>query len=230
MLATGQRRQRLGDLAAGTIVTSADAPSVPVAQPVADAESRCRPRSPTSAFDPQTPESLGGPVDAPAPVVEPFPELPEMEAAEPVVEPFPVEPPTPAVEPAPCPAAEQPADGRPRTEARSIRPRLEPSPRRRRSPPRTPGPRPASGCARRGRLRWWRTSRVVESPAAPAEEARSDAGLDHPGPGAGATAPSRRAEAAEDSVKVRSVETVSAIDLVMGEVEEDEAAGSTPTA
>jgi hypothetical protein len=57
----------------------------------------------------------------------------------------------------------------------------------------------------------WSFPLTEEAPAAPEPELREQ-------------------PTSEDEVKVRSVETISAIDLLMGEVEEDEAAGSAPGA
>jgi uncharacterized RDD family membrane protein YckC len=252
MLATGQRRQRLGDLAAGTIVTSADAASAPMARPAADAQSAVvlPPVADPSVFDPQTPESLGGSVDAPAPIVEPFPDLPPLEATAPVVEPAPVEPPAPVVEPD-VPAAEQsdvpelkpfdpfsPAEPEAAVEPMTAPDLGAPSAPAVETPvmeidsapveESEPAMEIESGPA--AAVPAVEDEPVVESPAAPAEEAAPTTDWSIPAPQQTPPADEPTAEADEDSVRVRSVETVSAIDLVMGEVEEDEAAGSTPTA
>jgi uncharacterized RDD family membrane protein YckC len=91
MLATGERRQRLGDLAAGTIVTTADEEAVESEAPVVP---------------------LHQPEEAPAPEpVEPPPPAPPVEKEPPPFEPYTVpEPPAPAPEPVepPPPAAEEP--------------------------------------------------------------------------------------------------------------------------
>ena len=109
MLATGERRQRLGDLAAGTVVTNAEEDAV---------------EDPTVQMAPEPPSPPGAPIAAPAapapapPVAEPpapvadppiIPELPAVEP-EPVLpdEPVPpveIAPPPPAAPPLPPPAA-----------------------------------------------------------------------------------------------------------------------------
>ncbi len=230
MLVTGERRQRLGDLAAGTIVTGVDARPAPAMQPAADSQ---------SAFDSQLPESLGSPLamDAPAPAVEPFPlDLPAVEPVEPAsVEPFPVEAMDPVVEPAPelkpfDPFA--PADSGPETEAAVEPAAVEPAP----AEPMVEAPVMDEPVMDEPVMdepvmdEPVMEEPVVESPAAPVEEAASTPDWTIPAPQQAPPADEPTAGAAEDSVKVRSVETVSAIDLVMGEVEEDEAAGSAPTA
>ena len=96
MLATGQRRQRLGDLAAGTVVTDADATTpivdVPQAPPAPD---------PVPEFEPESFETL--PAPDPDQLIEPAPAV-HFEA-EPVVdvEPEPIVEPEPEPEPEPAP-------------------------------------------------------------------------------------------------------------------------------
>src|SRR5512132_1121456 len=80
MVATGERRQRIGDLAAGTVVTEADAPVASKPEPEATPAEIERPEVETSApsFEPfAEPE--------PEPVVDqhPEPDAPTEEAAEP---------------------------------------------------------------------------------------------------------------------------------------------------
>jgi uncharacterized RDD family membrane protein YckC len=99
MLATGQRRQRLGDLAAGTIVVDASAaaywPSAPVVEPVADAPVEDEADAETTSYTdpptislpsrspaPTTLADLASPEAPPVPEMRPF----DPPAAEPVVE------------------------------------------------------------------------------------------------------------------------------------------------
>jgi uncharacterized RDD family membrane protein YckC len=216
MLATGERRQRLGDLAGGTIVTSADAPAAPTA---AASSAVASPASEASAFNPLSPEALVEPppvADAPLdePVVEPFPLDVEPDVApEPDLAPA-------AIEPASAPfadetpAAPEPFDSFSSPAGDADGPVVEPA---------DPVEPTVDAFAEAPVVE------VESGPAAsaPAEEPASDWSI--PAPSEPVQEPA--AEATEDEpVKVRSVETVSAIDLVMGEVEEDEAAGSAPTA
>jgi hypothetical protein len=128
MLATGQRRQRLGDLAAGTIVTTAeeepaegddfenladaDAPVVPLPLPDAPATP---PPAPVPAVEPppaaEPPPAIVPPfaVEKEPPAFEPY-TVPEPPA--PAPEPEPVEPPPPAaVEPRIELVPDPPAEG-----------------------------------------------------------------------------------------------------------------------
>ncbi len=99
MLVSGERRQRLGDMAGGTIITSADykrsaAPAASAPAPTPAVVLPSAPEAPTAALIPEPP----APVVEPAPVaIEP--PAPEIEPA-PAVEPAPVafEPPAPSVE------------------------------------------------------------------------------------------------------------------------------------
>jgi uncharacterized RDD family membrane protein YckC len=112
MIATGQRRQRLGDLAAGTVVTSADAPEAPepvpaVAEvpeaPVIEPPPLPPPPEPMMDAD-AAPDPLAGfdapPTPEPAPEPEPEPTVDEIvpvdrpdEPGPPTDEPVPVDPP-----------------------------------------------------------------------------------------------------------------------------------------
>jgi uncharacterized RDD family membrane protein YckC len=93
MLATGQRRQRLGDLAAGTVVTEVESPPAS-----ADPE----PLPATAEVVPAKPDLA----DEPAPLLEPDlaePEAVDSETAEPEE---PESPPSPAADPEPAPLPE----------------------------------------------------------------------------------------------------------------------------
>jgi uncharacterized RDD family membrane protein YckC len=107
MLLTGQRRQRLGDLAAGTIIVDASAPAsippAPVVEPVDEAEDAEEPADeapgvtatqtitlPSRPAPPATLSDLAAPETPAAPKMKPFPpvaeEAPEEEAEAPVAE------------------------------------------------------------------------------------------------------------------------------------------------
>jgi uncharacterized RDD family membrane protein YckC len=101
MLATGKRRQRLGDLAAGTIVTTAEVES----RDLADLETLVEPDAPVVP--------LHQPDETPAAAPVPTPPAPAAEREPPPFEPYTVpEPPAPPPEPAPVeeppPAAAEP--------------------------------------------------------------------------------------------------------------------------
>src|SRR3954468_18650597 len=73
MLATGQRRQRLGDLAAGTVITDADAhPAEESPAPAVEATEA--PEAPLGGPPPQAADRLPDPEPAPLPEPEPEPE------------------------------------------------------------------------------------------------------------------------------------------------------------
>jgi uncharacterized RDD family membrane protein YckC len=131
MLGTGQRRQRLGDLAAGTIVVDASAPAYvpapPVEAPVADVPVEDEPEHetvsvvetptitlPSRPAPPATIEDLSAPEAPPVPEMRPFDppvveDEPAFEAPEPVEDeaPEPVEEAAVQVEPADEPVAEE---------------------------------------------------------------------------------------------------------------------------
>jgi uncharacterized RDD family membrane protein YckC len=204
MLITGERRQRLGDLAAGTMVVSAEPPAAAdVAQAVV-VEPAVETAAASEAVDSEPaaePVVEPGPVD---PVAEPGP-------VEPVVDPGPVEP---VVDPGPVDAVVDPgpvepvADAVPEpaavAEPVAVEPIVEPF-----------------------------VEPAVE-PAAPAEPAEHEPvvepavtaghvrGAEEPAPADDEPLPAAGLAADDDSERdgeamtVRSFETVSAIDLVMG--------------
>jgi hypothetical protein len=221
MLATGERRQRVGDLAAGTIVVDATAGTVapPAPAPVPDVadEARedepaaeraepapaatitlpARPARPKTVSDLQEPETRA---DEPALEAEPVVE-PEPVAEEPVVDAEPVVEDEPVAE-EPEVEAEPAVDAEPAVEARE---------------------------------------EALSSPLSPSlEELAQDVAAAHSTPedeeiepvedaGSGDQAEEATDEPAGDEpvddgpVNVKSVETVSAMDLIMGAAEEDAA-------
>lgn len=195
MIATGQRRQRLGDLAGGTIVTSADW------QP----QSGSRP-APTVAETPMTSAIVMPTVPAVAPVESAAPEPgPELPAAA-IPSPF-------------TPLSEDPAEPAAAT-AQPVVPEepvvvVEPSVVE--EPPvvvesSIPPPPPA-----------------VTLDAADSADPPLDGVVDGPADGTWEPLPEPAEGAAEDEpVKIRSVETMSAMELLMSELEEDEPAGHRP--
>jgi uncharacterized RDD family membrane protein YckC len=230
MLATGERRQRIGDLAAGTIIVDAAAPAAPVVEvaveaveaeeaPAPTAEAPAVPdptRTITLPARPARPATLEDLTEPPAeeavaedepvveePVAEDAPPVPEMRpfppAAEPVAEEPAVEEPVveePAVEE---PAVEEPVADEPVVEAEPVVEVDE---------------EPLSEAASPSleELAQDVAAAKVEEPAA--EDAPVE---DEP---AGAVSE----DASEDDapMTVKSVETVSAIDLVMGGAPEEE--------
>jgi uncharacterized RDD family membrane protein YckC len=106
MLITGERRQRLGDLAAGTMVVSAEPPAAPVLPTIEEAVAT------EAVVEPRPAEEEPAAVEEPAPVV-------DVEEPAPVVE---VEEPAPVVE-EPLPAAHEdrePEAGGDATTVRSV--------------------------------------------------------------------------------------------------------------
>jgi uncharacterized RDD family membrane protein YckC len=203
MLATGQRRQRLGDLAAGTIVVDASAPAfmppapiaaAPVAEAPVEHESEpehdtasvatptitlpSRPAAPTTLDDLSGPETPRVPEMRPfdPPLVEDEPEAPERIEEEPIAE---------------EPVAEEPVAEQPLPDVST--PSLEELAQ-------------DVAAARGEPLPVVRTEVEAESDE---DEAAEDAREDEP--------------ADDEPMTVRSVETVSAIDLVMGGAAEGDA-------
>jgi uncharacterized RDD family membrane protein YckC len=193
MLVTGKRRQRLGDLAAGTVVVDAAASAAPVGPAGAPAPTGAggAPAGPAPAEMPPTqavtmPELPQGHQPS-APRATAVPPVPELRPFGPPNEPGrDVQPdPEPAVEVEPDPAAE-------------VQPEVEPK----REP-------------------------VVEvEPAAEVEPEPAVEAVDEPAQDPVPVPIERHLPGADDAetddpVVVRSVETVSAIDLVMGDDEQD---------
>jgi uncharacterized RDD family membrane protein YckC len=208
MLATGERRQRLGDLAAGTIVVDASAPAAPEVAPAAAA-----------------------PAAVPAPMQEgPMrtPEVPEAVKPEPAVEPEPAVQQEPLVEPAPQPepqAQEIPSLSQ-EIESFSPAPAEAPSEEAVEEPAQEPVDQPA------GEPFGGLASEPVDQPAGepfaglasePVAEPFSEP-VSEPAPEPTSEPVSEPvAEEApagdagqDEQVNVRSVETVSAIDFIMG--------------
>jgi uncharacterized RDD family membrane protein YckC len=182
MLITGERRQRLGDLAAGTMVVSAEPPAAAAVAQAVVAEPAVEPAAATEAVDQ---EPAAEPVVEPEPVERVADAGPEPAAVaepvevEPIVEPF-VEPAVESAAPAE-PAEHEPAV-EPAATAEHVRGDEEPVPA-------VEEPVPA-----------------VEEPAPADDESLPPAAL----------APDDGSERDDETMTVRSVETVSAIDLVMG--------------
>jgi uncharacterized RDD family membrane protein YckC len=235
MLATGQRRQRLGDLAAGTIIVDASAPATippaPVAIPEApvdegpaeeEAEQGTASTStitlPSRPARPATLDDLSTPEAPPVPEMRPFdPPMEEDEAvAEPVdAEPVPVHEPVEeehiADEPiADEPVAEEPVEEEPVAEEPVADEPVAGTPILGEFVVDEP---PAEEPAAEEPLPNVSTP-VIEELAHDVEAARSE-----PVP-----LPEAEDEPAEDEpITLRSVETVSAIDLVMGGAAEENA-------
>lgn len=263
MLVSGERRQRLGDMAAGTIITSADAQPARAAAPTPAAETAPAVVLPPMTSEPPVAFAPEAPTSEPLPVTEtigPEPAAPAFDApAESAPAAF--EDPTPAVEPAPA-AFEAPV---------SPAPSVEPAPAAFQPPVATPEIElPAAETPSVPELKPFSASAtsngagpsesvaevvpdpVVEISPEPVVEVTLDPVVEEPlveidsgsvaqepvEPQADAapsewtfTPPQPPAEETPDEpVKVRSVETISAMDLLMEEVEEDEAAGSAPSA
>jgi uncharacterized RDD family membrane protein YckC len=129
MLATGQRRQRLGDLAAGTVVTDAHAPAAQEPTQSVPTLEVAGPQAPAAAPEPVAmpePETMLPPLPSarlsdlapppdPVPEVRPFepfaepkPEPPPADQIVPVDHPAEAKPSEPTDEPVPVPQAEEP--------------------------------------------------------------------------------------------------------------------------
>jgi uncharacterized RDD family membrane protein YckC len=136
MLATKDRRQRLGDLAADTIVTTADTQAPKVEPAAVPPPAPAAPPPEPSFSAPEAPVTrpaepiTGPPADAPAPTPKPKPQ-PQPPAAAPA-------PPPAAPAPQP-PAAAPPPPARPQPPARPAPPTPPPAP-----PPARPEPPPAA--------------------------------------------------------------------------------------
>jgi uncharacterized RDD family membrane protein YckC len=209
MLATGQRRQRLGDLAAGTIVVDASAPAsmppAPVAAaPVAEAPVEHAPEPehdtasvatptitlPSRPAAPTTLDDLSGPETPRAPEMRPFD--PPLVEDEPVVE---------VQEPVGEPVIDEPVEEEPVAEAPVVEQSLPDV-----STPSLEELAQDVAAARTEPVPVVGTEVEAESDE---DEAAEDAREDEP--------------ADDEPMTVRSVETVSAIDLVMGGAAEEDA-------
>lgn len=216
MIATGQRRQRLGDLAGKTIVTSADwKPAAAGTQPtVAATPATSAIVLPTAA--PELPTAA-----APSPFT-PLEPDPEPVAVEP--EPVAVEPEPPSVTPdAPSVTPDAPLvmpDAPPLAADAPI------------AMPETPIAMPETPVVAEEPF-------VAPAPAPPVwnPEPVVDPIVDGPADGTWEPMPAAQSQPIEDEVeeidedepvRVRSVETMSAMDMLMSEIEEDEPAGHRP--
>jgi uncharacterized RDD family membrane protein YckC len=170
MVATGQRRQRLGDLAGKTIVTGAD-------------------------WEPATSAAPAAAAVATGPAIVLPSEAPELPAAA-----------------APAPAAEVPSPFTPLA--------IEPEPT---SPAavaeETPAPSEPPSIS---------DGSVEVGSMPPVEPAAKDPIVDGPADGSWEPVPAEPEEDDDEPVKLRSVETLSAMDMLMSELEEDEPAGHRP--
>ena len=112
MLVTGKRRQRLGDLAAGTVVTSADAPAEPALAAAAPAPAASAPApapAPTApAPAPTAAPDVGTPLPATQPAQPAVPEVRDFRPFETPAEAPPAEP--PATEARPIEAQQDPVE------------------------------------------------------------------------------------------------------------------------
>jgi uncharacterized RDD family membrane protein YckC len=180
MLATGERRQRIGDLAAGTIVVDASSVAVPPPAPVADAvQEDADAGEPEAEAEPEplSSETITLPPRPARP--EPLTDLTEPDAEEPVVEDEPV-----AIEDEPVVEAEPVVDDEPVAveEEHAVDEELPP----------------------------------VTSPSL--EELAEDVAAAHVEP---ETDPVEAPSEDDEPVNVKSVETVSAMDLIMGAADEE---------
>jgi uncharacterized RDD family membrane protein YckC len=245
MLATGEKRQRIGDLAAGTIVVDASVAAVPAPAPVADAAEDAeedepvadedvdpvatetitlpaRPEPPATLSDLAEPEAeaMETPEAPPVPEMRPFPPVDEQaeEAAaeQPAVEtesePVAVET-EPAVEIEPEPVA---VEIEPAVEDEVVAEEPVVEVREDELPPVTS---PS--------LKELAQDVAAAHAEAPVEEAEPD--VEEADPVEEASADDAPEEPEDDGpVTVKSVETVSAMDLIMGAAEADAAEESTP--
>jgi uncharacterized RDD family membrane protein YckC len=215
MLATGERRQRIGDLAAGTIIVDASAPAAPVVEEAVEAveaEEAAAPAAETPAVPdplktitlpsrparPATLEDLSEPPDeAEASEDEPVAEEPVVEepvVEEPVVEEPVVEEPVVEEPVAEEPVAEEPVADEPVADEPDVEVDEDPLPDVT-SPSLEELAQDVAG---------------ARAEDAPAEEAAEEPVADEP-------------IADDEPMTVKSVETVSAIDLVMGGAPEEDA-------
>ena len=231
MLATGERRQRVGDLAAGTIVVDATASTVAPPAPVTDVAEEADEDEPAAAAEPAEPASAAT-ITLPARPAPPttLSDLEEPEPAAAAVEDEPVaEEPAVEVEPEPTgedePLAEEPAvevepvpaveDG-PVAEEHAVE--VEPEPAVEQEPvvEALDEELPSAMSPSLEEL----AQDVAAAHSAPeVEPVDADSG-DQPEDAAG------EEPVDEGPVNVKSVETVSAMDLIMGAAEEDAAGQS----
>jgi hypothetical protein len=197
LLVTGERRGRLGDLAAGTIVADASG-SKPAPESVAAEPARATvaPRATVTLPPP--------PAAAPVPELRPFePELAaEVEEPEPEPEPEPVvlAEPEPVVEPEPEPEPEPVVLAEPEPVVDVAEPLV---------------PEIASPSLRE-------LARDLAEAGAASPQPTEDEPAEHE--------PAEDEPAEDEPVVIKSVETVSAIDLVMGGSAEDEDSSASPDA
>lgn len=180
MLATGEKRQRIGDLAAGTIVVDASAATVPAPAPVADAAEDAEEDEPAADedVDPVATQTITLPARPEPPATLSDLTEPEAEATE-----APEAPPVPEMRPFP-PVAEEPV-----VEAREDE--LPPV-----------------------------TSPSLEELANDVAAAHAEPDVEEADPVEEASADDAPEEPEDDGpVTVKSVETVSAMDLIMGAAE-----------
>lgn len=190
MLATGQRRQRLGDMAAGTMIVDASAPATrppaPVAAPIDEAPAAPEMRP----FDPPPVEDEAEPVED-----EPVEAEPAFQAVEPIED----EPVAEPVEDEPAFQAAEPIEAEPAFEA-SAPVEAEPV-----AEPVAEEPLPNVSTPAIEEL--VHDVEAARSEAVPVYRAEDEPAEDEPA----------EDEPAEDEpMTLKSVETVSAIDLVMG--------------
>jgi uncharacterized RDD family membrane protein YckC len=218
MLATGDRRQRIGDLAAGTIIVDASAPAAPVAEQAVEAVEADEPAAPApeapAVPDPLKTITLPARPSRPATLedlTEPAEEAEASEdervAEEPVAEAPVVEEPVAEEPVAEAPAVEEPVVEEPAAEIAPV-PLGQPVEG-------DEDPLPDVTSPSLEELAQDVAGAKVED--APAEEALEDEPAQH--------------EPAEDEpdtpMTVKSVETVSAIDLVMGGAPEEDSEDGT---
>ena len=251
MLVTGERRQRLGDLAAGTIVVDASRTSDDAAAPAfATAPATDAPPAGAPTYPvPQSPVDIGDPLptmDAPerpsAPPVETFNPFPSPAAAEePAVEPAPAPAPEPELAPAAeeptveqthayePPPVEEPSFGHAAVEPAADEPSVEVVP----SEPSYDEPVPAEPVGYEPSVEVVPSEPSYDEPV-PAEPAAPEPSVEvvpaepvayEPPPVEPAPAEDE-AEPQEPEMTVRNVETVSAMDLIMGDDDEDDAPDS----
>jgi uncharacterized RDD family membrane protein YckC len=273
MVVTGERRQRIGDMAGGTIVTSAKldpaasapkAAAVPAGSPVDAGFAQPSPsfepgatvpplpvlETPISGPETPSPVLDTAPAASPAPPAHPLPEAPSA----PELKPFAPFSEAPAAE---APAVDAPLEVTPGPVVEIVdEPSVELSPDPMAGLPTDPiveiSPEPVVETAEPAADAPWQPIMGAAAETSPEEIApvepeavvetadetisETDWSIPTPAPDVDDSAPAddpaadAQEESADEPMTVRRVETVSAIDLVMGELEEDEAAGPAPTA
>jgi uncharacterized RDD family membrane protein YckC len=211
MLATGEKRQRIGDLAAGTIVVDASVAAVPAPAPVADAAEDAEEDEPAANEDgdPVATETITLPARPEPPatlsdLAEPEAEATETPEAPPVPEMRPFPPVDEQVDAAEESVAEEPAV---EDEVAAEEPAVEV--REDELPP--------------------VTSPSLEELAHDVAAAHAEPDLEEADPVEESSADDAPEEPEDEGlVNVKSVETVSAMDLIMGAAEADAAEESTP--